>query len=59
MKSNSNTIAADIATIATNTLALVQSQQEQEELLRPYAMFKYSIRSELTRKYYERRLKNS
>ena len=31
--------------------------EEQNQYLSPYAMFKYSIRSELTRKYYERRLR--
>jgi integrase len=34
--------------------ALSESEQSQ---LSPYMMFKYSIRSELTRKYYERRLR--
>jgi hypothetical protein len=29
----------------------------ESQLLSPYSMFKYSIRSELTRKYYERRLR--
>jgi hypothetical protein len=32
-------------------------EQEQQNRLTPYVMFKYSIRSELTRKYYERRLR--
>jgi len=32
-------------------------KQEQQNQLTPYMMFKYSIRSELTRKYYERRLR--
>jgi hypothetical protein len=31
--------------------------ETENQLLNPYAMFKYSIRSELTRKYYERRLR--
>jgi integrase len=38
----------------TNTIAVLTEEQNQ---LNPYTMFKYSIRSELTRKYYERRLK--
>jgi hypothetical protein len=33
------------------------TQEEEQSRLRPYMMFKYSIRSELTRKYYERRLR--
>jgi hypothetical protein len=32
-------------------------QEEEQSRLSPYMMFKYSIRSELTRKYYERRLR--
>jgi hypothetical protein len=30
---------------------------EGDEAMSPYSMFKYSIRSEITRKYYERRLR--
>jgi hypothetical protein len=33
------------------------TQEEEQSCLSPYMMFKYSIRSELTRKYYERRLR--
>ena len=29
----------------------------QNQFLKPYTMFRYSIRSEVTRKYYERRLR--
>jgi integrase len=47
-------IKSDTTTIITTTLALKQKQEEQ---LSPYTMFKYSIRCELTRKYYERRLR--
>ena len=32
-------------------------QEEEQSRLSPYMMFKYSSRSELTRKYYERRLR--
>ena len=39
-----------------NTESLLKGESESQ-LLSPYAMFKYSIRSELTRKYYERRLR--
>jgi hypothetical protein len=35
----------------------LKEEEEQSQLLNPYTMFKYSIRSELTRKYYERRLR--
>jgi hypothetical protein len=38
----------------TNTVAVLTEEQNQ---LSPYTMFEYSIRSELTRKYYGRRLK--
>jgi hypothetical protein len=37
---------------------VVLTQDEKQSRLSPYAMFKYSIRSELTRKYYERRIRN-
>jgi len=40
-----------------DAVALKEEEEEQNQLLNPYTMFKYSIRSELTRKYYERRLK--
>ena len=33
-------------------------QEEEQSRLSPYMMFKYSSRSELTRKYYERRLRD-
>jgi hypothetical protein len=33
------------------------TQEEEQSRLSPYVLFKYSIRSELTRKYYERRLR--
>jgi hypothetical protein len=33
------------------------TQEEEKSRLSPYMMFKYSTRSELTRKYYERRLR--
>jgi hypothetical protein len=32
-------------------------QEEEQSRLSPYMMFKYNIRSEITRKYYERRLR--
>jgi hypothetical protein len=35
----------------------VLSKAEEQIQLSPYTMFKYSIRSDLTRKYYERRLR--
>ncbi|MGI0034171.1 MAG: hypothetical protein ACRD97_13015 [Nitrososphaeraceae archaeon] len=38
---------------------MLRTQQEDGlDSSNPYNMFKYSIRNELTRKYYERRLKN-
>jgi integrase len=41
-----------------NTVTKVAlTQEEEQNRLSPYMMFKYSIRSELTRKYYERRLR--
>jgi hypothetical protein len=40
-----------------NVADVVALGEEQNQSLSPYAMFKYSIRSELTRKYYERRLR--
>lgn len=43
----------------SNTADVVSLKEgdEQNQSLSPYAMIKYSIRSELTRKYYERRLR--
>lgn len=35
----------------------VVSVREDNQALSPYSMFKYSIRSEITRQYYERRLR--
>jgi hypothetical protein len=40
-----------------NTQKSLLKGESESQLLSPYAMFKYSIRSELTRKYYERRLR--
>jgi hypothetical protein len=34
-----------------------EDKEQQNYLLSPYSMFRYSIRSELTRKYYERRIR--
>jgi hypothetical protein len=42
-----------IDTVLSNT----KEEEEEQNQLSPYIMFKYSIRSELTRKYYERRLR--
>ena len=42
-----------IDTVLSNT----EEEEEEQSQLSPYTMFKYSIRSELTRKYYERRLR--
>ena len=53
IKSN-NTIST--TTKEEETVALKEEEEKQNQLS-PYIMFKYSIRSELTRKYYERRLK--
>ena len=39
-----------------HTLTEIISQEGHKELT-PYLMFKYAIKTELTRKYYERRLK--
>ena len=51
-------IKSDIKTsttiISTSTAALEQEESEEQ---RSYTIFKYSIRSELTQKYYERRLR--
>jgi len=44
------------ATTVQDIVASTEGQQQQNRLT-PYVMFKYSIRSELTRKYYERRLR--
>jgi hypothetical protein len=41
---------------ATDAIGL-KEREEQNQSLSPYDMFKYYIRSELTRKYYERRLR--
>jgi hypothetical protein len=44
----------------TTTPVIVVSNEDEiqgQNHLTPYMMFKYSIRSELTRKYYERRLR--
>jgi hypothetical protein len=41
-----------IDTVLSNT-----KEGEEQSQLSPYTMFKYSIRSELTRMYYERRLR--
>ncbi|MDW0284996.1 MAG: hypothetical protein QN785_07095 [Nitrososphaeraceae archaeon] len=35
----------------------LSSEETVDDVTSPYFMFKYSIRSELTRKYYERRLR--
>ncbi|MFZ0328678.1 MAG: hypothetical protein WAL66_15390, partial [Nitrososphaeraceae archaeon] len=35
----------------------VVAVREDNQALSPYSMFKYSIRSEITRQYYERRLR--
>jgi hypothetical protein len=40
-----------------NVADVVALGEEQNQSLSPYAMFKYSVRSEITRKYYERRLR--
>jgi hypothetical protein len=39
-----------------DTLQL-KEKEVQNQFLKPYTMFRYSIRSEVTRKYYERRLR--
>jgi hypothetical protein len=40
-----------------NVADVVASGEHQNQSLSPYSMFKYSIRSEVTQKYYERRLR--
>jgi hypothetical protein len=40
----------------SDTLQL-KEKEVQNQLLKPYTMFRYSVRSEVTRKYYERRLR--
>ena len=45
-------------TESNNTATTIKEEEEEEQnQLSSYTMFKYSIRSELTRKYYERRLR--
>jgi hypothetical protein len=46
-----------LQTKSISTTNAVAGLTEEENQLSPYTMFKYSIRSDLTRKYYERRLK--
>jgi hypothetical protein len=41
----------------TTPVIVTPNEDEEQNHLSPYIMFKYSIRSELTRKYYERRLR--
>ena len=43
--------------IAVNYDVSVIAAGDNCQVLNPYSIFKYSIRSEITRKYYERRLK--
>jgi hypothetical protein len=52
MQQTSNSTTTTIRDIAS-----LKKEEEQQNQLNPYMMFKYSIRSELTRKYYERRLR--
>jgi hypothetical protein len=40
----------------SDTLQL-KEKEVQNQFLKPYTMFRYSVRSEVTRKYYERRLR--
>jgi integrase len=44
-------------TKSNTVIDTVLSESEEQSQLSPYMMFKYSVRSELTRKYYERRLR--
>jgi integrase len=44
-------------TTTTTPVIVAPNEDEEQNHLSPYMMFKYSIRSELTRKYYERRLR--
>jgi hypothetical protein len=41
----------------SDTLQLKEQEEVQNQFLNPYAMFRYSVRSGVTRKYYERRLR--
>lgn len=41
----------------TGTRSVQYACVTENQMLSPYAMFRYSIQSELTRKYYERRLR--
>jgi hypothetical protein len=43
--------------ITYNTPDTPEEKEVQNQFLNPYTMFRYSVRSEVTRKYYERRLK--
>jgi hypothetical protein len=49
---NSNSNSTDVG----NAVVLTEQGQDDEQLS-PYAMFQYSIKSQLTRKYYERRIR--
>jgi hypothetical protein len=40
-----------------NTPDTPEEKEVQNQFLNPYTMFRYSVRSEVTRKYYERRLR--
>jgi hypothetical protein len=42
---------------ATDVVSSIEGEEEQDQSLSTYDMFKYSIRSELTQKYYERRIR--
>jgi hypothetical protein len=37
----------------------LKEKEVQNQFLKPYTMFRYSVRSEVTRKYYERQLRKS
>jgi hypothetical protein len=39
-------------------LQITKAEENKFNLSNPYHMFKFSIKSELTRKYYERRIRN-
>ena len=44
-------------TVVNQGVNVIAIREEDSQALSPYSMFKFSIRSEITRKYYERRLK--
>ena len=57
MQSTTTTKSNNTTTLEEEETVALKEEEEKQNQLSPYTMFKYSIRSELTRKYYERRLR--